>query len=143
MAKPLTSIVAHHDPSPTYFTLTGDELGSLENCARNPAREYALFCLGLFLPTLANLGPDLLKKPFEVTPTLFLNAVVAVCTLLIGAFQAINWWRTRVAFRGVMKRLREKPLMNLSITSVQTPQAINPPEKAEPQVVAHPAMLGS
>ena len=136
MARQLPSIVAHHDPSPTYFTLTGDELGGLENCARNPAREYALFCLGLFLPTAANLASDLLKKPFEVTPTLFLNAVVSVCTLIIGGFQAINWWRTRGEFRAVTKRLREKPLINLAITSIQAPQPISLPENEAPQAAA-------
>ena len=117
MAKP--SIVAHHDPAPTYYTLTESELDNVGKCGRNAAKENTLFCIGLFLPTLANCIPDLMKAQFVVTVPLFLNSVIATCTLLMGLFQARNWWQTRNDFKNSIKALREKPLMNLVINPLQ------------------------
>jgi hypothetical protein len=127
MSNTPPSIRAHHDPSPTHFTLTLAELEGLENCARNPAREYLLFCAGLFLPTLANFLTDLRKTPLEVSPTLVLNGMVSVCSLLMGIFLAFSWWRARGQMKSVLQRIKGKPLTEMIISNVPSTNFVSLP----------------
>lgn len=139
MAKSQPSIQAHHDPSPTHFTLTIAELEAIETCARNPAREYLLFCLGLFLPTLANFLADLNKTPLAVTPTLLLNGMVSVCTALVGVFMALTWWRSRGQLQKALSRLRDKPITTLVVTSAPTTEFVTTPSNLKEPPTSSPA----
>lgn len=127
MANNAPSIRAHHDPSPTHFTLTAAELDAVENCAKNPAREYLLFCVGLFLPTLANFLSDLHKTPFEVTPTLVVNGLICICSFLVALFLILSWWRARQQMKSVLDRIKAKPLTEMIVSAVPSTSLVTSP----------------
>ncbi|MGD0264747.1 MAG: hypothetical protein ABSD47_07290 [Candidatus Methylomirabilota bacterium] len=104
----------HYDPDRTDYSITPEELATLESANSNIWKEVCLVCGPLGLSCLLNALAST-KEPFTLTLSLFLNYLFGILGVGLAIVFGIAWCRSRKTFRRIIEGIKKKPKMQVTL----------------------------
>lgn len=108
-----------YNPTRTDYSVSENELTSLENSSQNNWKDYFLVAISVSIPTLINAISDT-EKPFILTIDLFLNYLVGIVGLSLSAVFYLSWRRTKSSFDNMIDRIKSKPPFQVQVSNTSS-----------------------
>lgn len=120
MTNPKARSFIHYDPDRVDYAVNKEELNNIKNAGSNYWKDFGIGCLAVGIPCAINAVPQLLGKPFQVTPWLFLNSLFGCVGIVLGFVFLIIWFRTKTSLDQIIKTIENKPkiLFTPEVTAV-------------------------
>ncbi len=112
----------HYNPEHTDYVVNENELSKLGEAGQNTAKDFFLVTLSIGVPCFINALsefysiPDI-KKPFQITLSLFLNFSVGVVCIILSIFFGLRWNSTKINSKRIIEAIKQKPKLEVIVTS--------------------------
>jgi len=102
------------------YTVTEDELARLKVTGQNPWKDFCLICVSIGIPCLINAIATT-SIPFSLTLGLFLNYLIGILSLMLGAAFGVMWRRASRELDNLVELIKNKPVMKVESTVTAGP----------------------
>ncbi len=104
----------HYDSERTDYTVTKDELNSLENGASTLWKDVCLVSISMGVPLLINGIAEIKSQvEFKLTLTIFLNVTLGIIGIVLSIIFAIAWYKSGKNLGTIIKGIKNKPRMEV------------------------------
>ena len=104
----------HYDAERTDYTVTKDELNSLENGSSTLWKDVCLVSFSMCVPLLINGIAEIKSQAeFSLTLTIFLNLTLGIIGLVLAIIFAIAWYKSGKNLETIIHGIKNKPRMEV------------------------------
>lgn len=102
----------HYNPERTDYSITPEELTSLESAGSNFWKDICLVSGPLGLSCIIN-AIAATPSPFQLNLALFLNYLLGALGLVLAVVFGIAWGKSARRFTKIIRQIKEKPRMEV------------------------------